>query len=118
VKRILALLACLAVTPAWPVEGAVWERPMCDPCRPPQAKRESPEMPATEGAALRAQVERKLRADFEAAATGGALTREQATAAGLGFIASHYGEIDRGGRGSIRFEDYKRFLKSRGAALE
>lgn len=72
---------------------------------------------ATRGAALAAQVERKLRAQFDAADTGhtGRITAEQARAAGLGNVAEHFEQIDVQGRGSISFDDYKRYLRSRGA---
>jgi hypothetical protein len=83
---------------------------------------QSPVMPVgrtpTQGTALRAEVEQRLRAPFDAAARDGTLTREQARTAGLGHIATNFDAIDREGRGAIRFEDYKRFLKERGAALD
>ena len=93
--------------------GAGFETELCDPCVPPavraKAKRVAPE---TRGAALNAQVEAKLRQRFEAAAgPGGALTREQARAAGLGAIADRFDAIDRSGRGAIAFEDYRRYLR-------
>ncbi|MGZ5106303.1 MAG: hypothetical protein ACXWHB_17265, partial [Usitatibacter sp.] len=68
-------------------------------------------------AALDAQVEEMLRADFEKSATQGALTREAARAAGLGFVAENFDAIDAARRGAVRFEDLKRFLKERGARL-
>ena len=92
---------------------------MCDPCLPPPLRSlPVPKRASAEGPALRSEVERRLRAPFDAAATEGLLSREQAAAAGLGFIARNFGAIDRAGRGSIRFEDYKAFLKDRGAALD
>lgn len=113
------MLACAAFFPAAAVERAVMERAMCDPCAPAvRPKASASALPATEGAALRAQVESKLRGPFDAAATDGWLTREQAAAAGLGFIARHFEAIDAERRGAIRFEHYKRFLKERGAALD
>jgi hypothetical protein len=119
VKRLAAVLACAVAFPAAAAEGAVMERPMCDPCAPQaRPKLAGPAQPATQGAALRALVEAKLRREFDAAAANGWLTRDQAAAAGLGFIAQHYEAIDRESRGAIRFEDYKRFLKARGAALD
>ena len=105
--------------PAAAVEGAVMERAWCDPCAPSvRAKSAATAQPPSQGAALRAQVEGKLRATFEAAAVDGWLTREQAAAAGLGAIAQGFDAIDRARRGAIRFEDYKRYLKARGAALD
>jgi hypothetical protein len=97
---------------------ATIEVPMRDPWVPPSVAKEmgKPVAP-TEGAALRAQVERKLKAAFDAAAkdSGGTLTREQARAAGLGFIANHFDAMDRGRTGLVRFEDYLRFLRDRDA---
>ena len=113
---LLVLVASLAM----PVAAQVMEGPLCDPCVPPavRAKAKVRVEPGSSGAALRADVEAKLRARFLEAAPGGTLTREQASAAGLGFIAQHFAAIDRDGRGAVRFEDYKRFLKERGAALD
>ena len=92
---------------------------LCDPCLPPAVKKSVPaERTPTQGAALRAEVEQRLRVPFDAAARDGLLTREQARAAGLGHIMTNFDAIDREGRGAIRFEDYKRFLKERGAALD
>jgi hypothetical protein len=119
VKRLAASLLCAAAFPAAAVEGAVMERAWCDPCAPAVRPKSTAAAPApSQGAALRAQVEGKLRADFEAAAVDGWLTRERASAAGLGSIAQGFEAIDRVGRGAIRFEDYKRYLKARGAALD
>ena len=100
-------------------QGAQMEVPMLDPWVPPGVREKvlAPSQPL-EGAALRSSVERKLRARFEAAARDGRLSREQAHAAGLGQIARHFEAIDRRGAGTIAFEDYKRFLKDRGARLD
>ena len=83
-----------------------------DPWLPPQAKR-SESYVETRGDALRAQVERKLREQFDAAdpAKSGALTREQARAAGLGYIADNFEAIDRNRTGWVRFDDVKRYLR-------
>ena len=97
----------------------VQDREMCDPCLPPAVQKAATIKRApTEGTTLRAEVEQRLRAPFDAAAREGVLTREQAAAAGLGFIARNFDAIDRAGRGAIRFEDYKAFLRERGAALD
>ena len=79
-----------------------------DPWVPPEL-RKPPTTPPTEGAALRAQVEHKLKAAFDAADTAhvGSLTREQANAAGLGFVARHFEEIDRQKAGAVRFALYE-----------
>ena len=92
---------------------------MRDPWVPPEARRPSTTAPTT-GAALNAQVERKLKQAFDAADTGhtGALTREQAQAHGLRYISDHFDDIDRRNAGVVRFDDVKRFLRERGAKLD
>ena len=106
---VLGLLAAAAQA------AGTLETPMLDPWVPPtlRAKR-SVESPA-EGAALQAQVDRKLRESFEAAAApyGGTLTRDQARAAGFGFVANHFDSIDRRGAGAVTFDDYRSFLEQR-----
>jgi hypothetical protein len=94
------------------------QQPLRDPWVPPESRKPS-ESPPSEGAALRAQVERKLKQAFDAADVSGAgsLTRQQATAAGLGFVARHFDEIDRQRTGAVRFDDVKRYLVERGAQL-
>jgi hypothetical protein len=105
-----------AQTPANP--PAIVSGPMVDPWVPPELRHPAPTQPA-QGAELRAQVARKLKADFDAAAgTTGTLTQAQAKAAGLGFIARHFGEIDQGNSGIVHFDDLKRFLQRRGAQLD
>ena len=104
---------------AWAQKAAA-EVPLLDPWVPPAVREKavSPGVP-TEGAALRAQVEAKLRARFEAVAgRAGTLSREQAAGAGLGAIARDFDAIDRRGAGRVSFEDYKQFLRSRGAQLD
>jgi hypothetical protein len=94
------------------------QQPMRDPWVPPESRPTSVS-PPTEGAALRAQVERKLKQAFDAADVNqtGSLTRRQASAAGLGFVARHFDEIDRHRSGVIRFDDVKRYLVEHGAQL-
>jgi hypothetical protein len=58
-----------------------------------------------------------LRAEFAGKAPSGSLTLEEARAAGLGFVAANFEAIDAARRGTVRFEDLKRFLKERGARL-
>ena len=96
---------------AW-AQKAGSEVPMLDPWVPPAVREKAlPQVAPAEGAALRAQVEAKLKARFDAVAgKGGTLTREQAAAAGLGAIARDFAAIDRRGAGRVTFEDYKAFL--------
>jgi hypothetical protein len=117
--RLLLLAAALSGASAFGQAPAVQYGPLCDPCVPPAVKKSLPaDHVPSQGAALRADVEARLRAPFDAAARDGVLTREQAQAAGLGFIARNFDAIDRKGAGAITFEDYKRFLKERGAAMD
>jgi hypothetical protein len=93
------------------------QQPLRDPWVPARAIDAAP---PTEGAALRSQVQRKLRQAFDAAdvSHSGSLTRQQANAGGLGFVARHFDEIDRQKSGAVRFEDVKRYMVERGAKHE
>jgi len=98
---------------------ATIETPLRDPWVPPELRKPAV-APAPQGAALRAQVERKLKAGFDAADVdrSGILTREQARSAGLGYIVRHFDDIDRQRAGAVSFDDVKRFLRGRGAQLD
>lgn len=116
-KTFLLFLAAMSAASAWS-QGAVMEREMIEPWVPPAVAKAAESLPkAKRGAELGVEVERRLRADFEAAAPAGTLTREQARASGLGFIANHFDAIDRRGSGVVRYEDYRGFLKSRGGLI-
>ena len=111
-----ALLALPGIVLAQAMPPATFEVPMRDPWVPPEVREKALAAPyaETRGDALREQVRAKLRGRFEAAAgPAGTLTREQARSAGLGAIADQFDAIDRARRGSIRFEDYERFLELR-----
>ena len=90
--------------------------PLRDPYVPPASRASAP-MPETRGEALRSQVERKLRADFDAAdiERKGSITRDQARAARLAVVHDNFDAIDGARKGRVTFEDYKRFLRARGA---
>jgi hypothetical protein len=107
--RTLLLLLCALAFSASAQE-------LRDPWVPPHVKK-SPTYVPTQGDELRAQVEQKLKATFDAADKSGtgSLTREQARAAGLGFIAENFDAIDRRKSGAVRFDDVKLFLKNRDA---
>jgi hypothetical protein len=115
---MLAFAAACAVPGAFAAEAKV-EVPMRDPWVPPELAKQARVEPASSGAQLRQEVERKLRTRFEAAAgPGGLLTREGARAAGLGFIDRNFDAIDRRHAGRVGYADYRQFLRDRGAALE
>ncbi|HUR89722.1 MAG TPA: EF-hand domain-containing protein [Ramlibacter sp.] len=90
--------------------------PLRDPWVPPAARATAP-VPETRGETLRAQVEHKLHAGFAAADVEhkGSITREQARAARLAVVDENFEAIDRARAGRVTFEDYKRFLRARGA---
>ena len=119
--RILAATLATALTAlslhevAAAEASASMQSPLCDPCVPPALRNASP-APQTEGAALQAQVERKLRESFEAADVThtGTLTRAQARSGGLGVVANNFDQIDTAKTGKVTFEDVKRYLRSRG----
>ncbi len=94
------------------------DRPMLESLMPAE-RRPVEASPPTQGAALQAQVERKLAERFTAADVKrtGTLTREQAQAAGLGFVVNHFDQIDRRKTGVVRFDDVKHFLRENGALL-
>lgn len=99
---------------------ASMERPLQDPFVPKAVrdKAVSPVVPSRD-AALREQVESKLKAAFDTAdnARSGAISLEQARAAGLGYIVRHFDAIDVRKAGQVRFEDVKQFMRARGAQL-
>jgi hypothetical protein len=99
--------------------AASFETTQRDPALPESLRSITP-APPTQGAALAVQVEDRLRAQFDAAPQAkraGLLTREQARAAGLGFIANNFDAIDVSHTGAVSFEDVLRFMRSRGAML-
>lgn len=116
VALMIALPAHAATAESPP---ATAEAPMRDPWVPPEARKPAIAPPA-QGAALRAQVERKLKAAFDQADVNrsGNLTREQARVAGLGYIVRHFDDIDRQRAGAVSFEDVKRYLRAKGAHLD
>ena len=107
-----------ARVPTATMPPAVMETPLRGPWLPERLRTTAP-APPTQGAALRAQVQRKLREAFDAARgkRAGELTREEAQAAGLGYIARDFDAIDVRRAGAVRFEDVERYLRERGASL-
>jgi Spy/CpxP family protein refolding chaperone len=116
-RTMAASFGALLLSIAAHAADATAEVPMRDPWVPPAA-RQAASAPLTRGAALHAQVEAKLRKDFEAADVEkrGSITREQARAANLGLVADQFDRIDVRRTGRVSFEDLKRYLRGRGAA--
>ena len=115
-----ALLPLLAAALASSIAAAAGLAPgaLRDPWVPPDQRKAAIERPAA-GESLKAQVEQKLRARFDAADTGhrGSLTRAEAQRAGLGIIANNFDRIDTARAGRVTFDDFKRYLRARGADL-
>ena len=86
----------------------------------PEALRHTTPAPITQGEALRAQVEAKLRARFEVAdAEGqGHISRTQAEAAGLGYVAQHFDAIDGNRHGTVSWEQVRAYLHRRERAAQ
>ncbi len=95
---------------------AVFETRLHGPSLPESMRSLAPS-PPTQGKAFEAQVSQRLRGIFDSAHghEAGRLTRAEASAAGLGFVARHFDEIDAARTGSISFEDFRRYLARRGA---
>ncbi|WP_175687008.1 EF-hand domain-containing protein [Burkholderia anthina] len=87
-----------------------------DPYVPPAARKPTAGTQTT-GAALHAQVVRKLARQFGAADTQntGSITQAQARAAGLGYVANHFRQIDSSGRGRVSFSDVQHYMQARSA---
>jgi len=114
---LICPLVLLGMLPAAAQAGdAAAQTPMRDPWVPP-AQRQAASAPTTRGAALNAQVQRKLRASFDAADADhdGLLTRDEAQAANFGVVAQQFDRIDARHVGRVSFEDLKRYLRGRGA---
>ncbi|AOK15668.1 hypothetical protein WT26_06325 [Burkholderia cepacia] len=87
-----------------------------DPYVPPAARKPTAGTQTT-GAALHAQVVRKLARQFSAADSQntGSITESQARAAGLGYVANHFRQIDSSGNGRVSFADVQRYMQTRDA---
>ncbi|PFH27225.1 hypothetical protein [Burkholderia sp. JKS000303] len=85
-----------------------------DPYVPPAARKPTAGTQTT-GAALHAQVVRKLARQFGAADTQntGSITQAQARAAGLGYVANHFRQIDSSGSGRVSFSDVQHYMQAR-----
>jgi hypothetical protein len=87
-----------------------------DPVVPPALRQAPREKPAG-GEELRQQVVQKLRARFDAADTDHdtRLTQSEAKAGGLGFVSSRFTEIDTAQRGSVSFDDIRKYMQAQQA---
>ncbi|GBH26460.1 EF-hand domain-containing protein [Burkholderia vietnamiensis] len=90
-----------------------------DPYVPPAARKPTAGTQTT-GAALHAQVGRKPARQFGAADTqnNGSITEAQARAAGLGYVANHFRQIDASGSGRGSFADVQRYMQARSTSQQ
>ncbi|NHV31354.1 EF-hand domain-containing protein [Burkholderia sp. D-99] len=90
-----------------------------DPYVPPAARKPTAGTQTT-GAALHAQVVRKLARQFGAADTQntGSITEAQARAAGLGYVANNFRQIDSTGNGRVSFGDVQRYMQARSTSQQ
>jgi hypothetical protein len=88
--------------------------PQADPVVPP-ALRQAPRDKGASGDELRQQVLQKLKARFDAADADHdtRLTQDEAKAGGLGFVTQHFADIDTAQRGSVSFDDVRKFVQAR-----
>jgi hypothetical protein len=129
-NRIPHLLAAVLALSGWSLASSALAQstpqnpetapphPLADPYVPPAKRVPAQQAPAS-GAALHAQALHKLQRQFDAATPPNSttLTKDQARAAGLGYIADHFDQIDRHGSGKVSFEDVKHYMKQRGANI-
>ena len=118
-QAIATMLAVLAATAGAGAAGAQGAQeaatlPRSEPYVPKAQRIPSREAPAA-GAGLKEQALSKLRQRFEEADTdrSGSLTRQEAAAAGLGYVAANFEEIDRAHKGAVTFAEVKAFLRQR-----
>jgi len=112
---LMTILALSTATASAAGNGNEPPVPACaDPCVP-QRLRHAPATPAASGAALQQQAVAKLRQRFSEADldANGALTRDEARKAGLGWVVNHFAEIDSAGSGKVTFEDMRRYMAKR-----
>ncbi|AOJ67676.1 MULTISPECIES: EF-hand domain-containing protein [Burkholderia] len=111
-----AALAQQAASGAQPDRRA--QAQLGDPYVPPAARKPTAGT-QTSGAALHAQVVRKLQRQFAAAdADNTGLTEAQAKAAGLGYVAKNFKQIDANHTGRVSFSDVQRYIQSQSATQQ
>ena len=118
IRSIVGAIVIMACPLTSAAQQALLQTPLRDPWLPPQSGKPIPRA-ATRGEELNAQAEQKLRAAFDTADVEhvGSVTQAQAQAAGLGIVANNFGRIDTLRAGRVTFDDFKRFLRARGADL-
>ncbi|MPV58000.1 hypothetical protein CFB46_06890 [Burkholderia sp. HI2761] len=123
---VAAALACVGAAASLSAQASDAAAPararqaqLGDPYVPPAARHVTAGTQTT-GAALHAQVVRKLARQFSAADTQntGSITESQARAAGLGYVANHFRQIDAGGSGRVSFADVQRYMQARSTSQQ
>ncbi len=96
--------------------GAAAQAPISEsgPALPPALRQHVPG-PSPTGAALQTHAMQKLKIRFEQADvnSSGGLTKDEASKAGFGFVATHFDEIDTKKRGSVTFDELAQFMRDR-----
>ena len=115
VFAVSCAVSCWSVATA---AGPPLRTPLPDPWVPQQLRKASA-VPPSQGADLRAQIERKLRDSFDVADVEqrGSVTLDQAKRGGLGLVATNFERIDTERTGRVSFEDVKRYLRAQGGNL-
>jgi hypothetical protein len=113
----LVLLMSGLLTVAWAAAQEAVPPSRADPYVP-KAQRIPARQAGASGDALHAQALGKLRQRFNEADADhdGSLTRQEASAGGLGFVARHFDLIDARQRGVVSFEEVQAFLRQRAQA--
>lgn len=115
---LTTMLVALTLPPTVMAAPSAWAQqvaaPCADPCVP-QRLRQAPATPAASGTALQQQAVAKLRQRFTEADldANGALTRDEARQAGLGWLVNHFDQIDTAGSGKVTFEDMRQYMAKR-----
>ncbi len=111
----LTILLAFSIAVGADAEAFTSDLPQGDPVLPPALRQQQSRDKPSSGDELRQQVMQKLKARFDAADSdhNARLTLEEAKAAGLGFVAQHFAEIDTAKRGSVSFEEVRKYMQSR-----
>jgi hypothetical protein len=109
---LLMVLAAAALTARAAEDAPLL--PRSEPYVPKAQRMPSRDTPAT-GAELKAQALAKLRQRFDEADSdrSGALTRQEAARAGLGYVDKNFDEIDLARKGAVTFAEVQAYLHQR-----
>lgn len=113
-KQAIAILLAATMVAAQAAQDPPPPLPRSEPYVPKAQRIPSRDTPAT-GAELKAQALAKLRQRFDEADSdrSGALTREEAARAGLGYVEKNFDDIDRARKGAVSFAEVQAFLRQR-----